>query len=95
RERELISSAYIETTLDIHLRDGRCVKALTYIVDTDHNQYCGGMALESQAKIIARAVGQRGANTEYLFNTVAHLEELGLHDPDLIWLRDRVRKMTI
>ena len=42
RERELVSSAYVEKTLLIVLADGSTVSALTYVVDPDHVQYCGG-----------------------------------------------------
>jgi cation transport protein ChaC len=94
RERELISSAYIERDLEIHFEDGRTVTAVTYVVDTDHVQYCGGLPLEDQAHIIAHAVGGRGPNTEYLYNTASHLHEIGLHDPDLDWLAARVREIT-
>ena len=34
RERELVSSAYIEKRVDLSLRDGRRVEAVTYVVDT-------------------------------------------------------------
>lgn len=91
RERELISSAYLEISLPLALSDGRRVQAVTYVVDTQHVQYCGGLALEEQAGIIARAVGGRGPNTEYLHNTAGHLKELGIHDPDLEWLSQRVQ----
>ncbi len=94
RERELISSAYLEKTLPISLADGRMVEAVTYVIDPDHVQYCGGLPLEEQARIIATAVGGRGPNTEYLWNTAAHLGELGLADPDLDWLAARVRTLT-
>ncbi len=94
RERELISSAYLEKFLDIELSDGRRVEAVTYVVDPHHVQYCGGLALEEQARIIAQAVGGRGPNTEYLFNTTAHLNELGIMDEDLEWLVDRVRNLN-
>ncbi len=94
RERELISSAYLEETHALDLDDGRRVEAVTYVVDTDHEQYCGGLALETQARIIAEAVGGRGANTEYLWNTVAHLAELGIEDRDLDWLARRVRALA-
>ena len=93
RERELISSAYLEKILHVDLADGRRVEAVTYVVDPHHVQYCGGIALEEQAHIIARAVGGRGPNTEYLFNTTAHLQELGVDDADLTWLVDRVRQI--
>ena len=94
RERELVSAAYIEKVLPVDLRDGRRVEAVTYVIDADHVQYCGGMPLEEQAQIIAHAVGGRGPNTEYLFNTAAHLDELGIPDAELHWLRDRVRQLV-
>ncbi|RKF14206.1 gamma-glutamylcyclotransferase [Roseovarius spongiae] len=94
RERELISSAYLERMLDVDLVDGRRVRAVTYVVDKDHVQYCGGLPLEDQAEIIARAVGGRGPNTEYLYNTASHLGALGITDPDLDWLSARVREMA-
>jgi cation transport protein ChaC len=93
RERELISAAYHEARLDVHLADGRAVQAVTYVVDPDHAQYCGGLDLEEQAQIIARARGGRGPNTEYLFQTAAHLHELGLGDHELDWLVQRVRAL--
>lgn len=94
RERELISSAYLEKMLHVALTDGRKVEAVTYVIDPDHVQYCGGLDLEEQARIIARAVGGRGPNTEYLFNTAAHLGELGITDRELDWLARRVRALT-
>jgi len=94
RERELISSAYLEKTLEVRFRDGSLAEAVTYVIDPDHVQYCGGLELEEQARIIARAVGGRGPNTEYLFNTADHLVEIGLNDPDLDWLAGRVRALT-
>lgn len=93
RERELISSAYLEKNLQIALQDGREVEAVTYVIDADHVQYCGGLPLEEQAQIIAEAVGGRGPNTEYLYNTAQHLSEIGLHDSDLEWLTQRVRAL--
>lgn len=94
RERELISSAYIERVLPITFEDGESVHALSYVVDTDHVQYVGGMDLERQAQIIAYAVGGRGPNTEYLWNTVSHLGDLGIQDAELEWLNARVRAIV-
>lgn len=93
RERELVSSAYLEKTLGVALRDGRAVEAVTYVIDPDHVQYCH-LALEEQAQIIATAVGGRGPNTEYLYNTASHLTELGIEDADLDWLSARVRALV-
>jgi len=95
RERELVSSAYLEKMLQIDLADGRRVTAVTYVVDADHVQYCGGLPLQEQAEIIAQAVGGRGPNTEYLYNTADHLAELGIVDDDLQWLAEKVRLLSI
>lgn len=94
RERELISSAYLEKVLDIHLEDGSVTPAVCYVVDPEHRQYCGSLPLAEQAEIIAHAVGGRGPNSEYLYNTSDHLAELGIADPDLTWLAEQVRRMA-
>ena len=67
--------------------------ALAYVIDPDHVQYCH-LDREEQAQIIARATGGRGRNRDYLWSTAAHLAELGISDPDLDWLADRVRALT-
>ncbi len=93
RARELISSAYLETYLPLRLSCGIMVQALAYVIDTDHDQYCGGMDLEEQAQIIARSIGGRGPNRDYLWATAAHLAELGIADADMNWLATRVREI--
>lgn len=93
RERELISSAYLEEWLAVQARDGRDLRALTYVMDPTHVQYCGGLALAEQAAIIAQAVGGRGTNRDYLYATAAHLAELGIADADLDRLVTMVREI--
>ncbi len=92
RERELVSSAYLEALLPVHTESGP-LQALAYVIDPDHAQYCGGLAMDEQAQIIAHAVGGRGANRDYLWFTAAHLAELGIADPDLEWLAAEVRRL--
>lgn len=93
RDRELVSAAYVERHVPLRLADGREVEALAYVIDPDHRQYVD-FPLETQARMIARAVGGRGPNTEYLFNTHAHLRDMGIRDPDMDWLATRVREIT-
>ena len=92
RERELISSAYLETVLEVETGEGK-VTALAYVIDPDYEQYCGGLPLDEQARIIAKAIGGRGPNRDYLWATVAHLTDLGISDPDLDWLGAEVRRL--
>jgi cation transport protein ChaC len=90
RERELVSYAYEEARLTVELDSGEPVEALAYVSNPNHAQYCA-LGLEAQAEVIARAVGPRGPNADYLMNTVAGLEALGLHDPELVRLAAMVR----
>lgn len=94
RDRELISSAYVERLLPLRLENGEEVTALVYVVDTAHEQYVADLSLEDQARIISTAVGGRGPNTEYLWNTARHLEELGIEDADISWLAARVEELN-
>lgn len=93
-DREMIGSAYRETSLPVALADGRHVTALTYVLDPAHTLYCGTLTREEQARIIATASGDRGPNRDYLWNTAAHLADVGIHDPDLDWLATRVQQIT-
>ena len=94
RERELISSAYLEKCLPVALEDGTRVEAITYVIDPHHCQYVSDMELDAQARIIAHASGERGLNSDYLFATAEHLDQLGISDPDIAWLVQRVRELT-
>ncbi len=93
RERELISSAYEEVHVPLALKDGRDVQALAYVINRTHEQYCQ-FDLERQAQMIARSAGGRGPNPEYLFNTADHLVKMGINDPDMAWLVQRVRELA-
>ena len=94
RARELISSAYLERVLPVETAAHGELKAVVYVVDADHVQYCGTLPMDEQAEIIVQAVGQRGPNTEYLFNTADHLIELGIADPHLTVLAEMVRALV-
>ena len=63
------------------------------MTDPEDHLYSGGLPREDQAQMISGAVGGMGPNTEYLFNTAAHLTQIGLHDPSLAWLHDRVKSL--
>lgn len=85
RERELVTSVYLERTLAAVLDDGTSVAALCYVVDRDHRQYAGRMDSAEAAAQVRGAVGVSGANEDYVLNTVEHLRALGIRDR---WLED-------
>ena len=86
--------AYREAVVPVELADGRQVEAITYVMQRDHDQYAGGLCATEQARIIAAATGGRGPNCDYLYNTAAHLAELGLPDPEMEALAAEVRKLS-
>ncbi len=82
REREQVTDVYVEAVRPVRLLDGtgRVLKALTYLVDRNHDQYAGGLSLEEQIRIVLGGKGQAGGNVEYVMKTLRHLEETGVHD---------------
>lgn len=54
---------------------------------------CGDLPIERAAYHIAFAEGRRGACREYLINTAEHARSLGIHDPYLEELVDRVVRL--
>jgi cation transport protein ChaC len=85
REREQVTDVYLESYRPGRLLDGsgRSLRALTYLVDRNHDQYAGGLSLEEQVRIVKTGKGQAGGNVEYVMRTLRHLEEAGVTDPYL------------
>jgi cation transport protein ChaC len=92
REREQVTDVYVETTRPVSLLDGtgRELQAVCYIADRGHPQYAGRLSLDRQAELVRSAVGNSGANIDYVLNTVRHLEEAGIHDVELAALAQRL-----
>jgi cation transport protein ChaC len=76
-DREMVTGTYIPTWLKIETEPAT-VTAASFVVDRTHRQYAGPLTPEETAKLIAQGHGARGACSEYLANTVHHLEALGL-----------------
>lgn len=88
--REMLSNVYQARWVPTRLRDGRTVTAVTFVIDTSHCQYCGDLPMERAAHHIAFAEGRRGACRDYLVNTAQHARSLGIHDPYIEELMERV-----
>ncbi|TIV22417.1 MAG: gamma-glutamylcyclotransferase, partial [Mesorhizobium sp.] len=98
RERELVTSVYLERMLDVRLgRNGKgkgegvSVEAVAYIVDRRHEQYAGALDADHAARIVRGAVGQSGRNEDYVLSTLEHLEALGIRDH---WLEEVGRQVS-
>lgn len=87
RARELVTNVYVEHWEMIDIVGGDTVQSLVYVVDQKHEQYAGKLPLQDQLDIVSKSIGRSGANDEYVLNTIQHLEENGINDSDLEWLR--------
>ena len=83
RERELVTSVYLEKIVSLRLADGGTVRALAYVVDRDHHQYAGRLPLDHMTRLVAEGVGVNGDNPAYVRNTYEHLLRLDIHDAEL------------
>jgi cation transport protein ChaC len=68
------------------------------VIDRRSPFYAGRLPLEDVADVLSKAAGHWGSCAEYLQNTVAHLEELGIRDRNLWRLQalvaERIRAPT-
>ncbi len=90
RERELVTRVYLERELPARLDDGRKVSVVAYVCDRVHEQYAGGLDEEEAAEIVRGARGKSGANPDYVFSTIDHLQAMGIRDH---WLEGVGRRL--
>ena len=83
RERELVTSVYLEKTISLRFAEGHTLPALAYVVDRSHSQYAGRLPLVEMTRLIAEGVGLNGDNPAYVRNTYEHLLQLDIHDEEL------------
>jgi glutathione-specific gamma-glutamylcyclotransferase len=68
----------------------RKVKAIAFTANRQGMTYIGKLPVEKVARRLARAAGHVGSGAYYLFQTVAKLEEHGIHDTALWHLQKLV-----
>ena len=95
RDRELMAGiyVYVESMRTISLAGNpvRSAQALCYVVDRSHPQYAGRLTFEQQLHHVRQGHGISGSNRDYVLETVAALEALGVHDRDLHLLAERLK----
>lgn len=89
REMSMVPSAFPPRWIGVDTEAGR-LTALTFAIDRGSGRYIGGLDAEAIADVLSTACGFRGSMAEYLFSTVSHLEELGIHDRHLWRLQELV-----
>jgi cation transport protein ChaC len=96
--REMVVGSYVPRWARVETAPGepggKCVeelRALAFVVNHQHPNYAGRLALDAVAQALAAARGHLGSSADYLFHTVDALAAHGLRDGHLERVRDRVR----
>ena len=93
REREQVTSVYLETMRRIALEDEtrRQVRALCYAVDRGHVQYAGRLSVDESVHYVRQGHGRSGNNRDYVIETVRALEALGYRETELHQIAERLK----
>lgn len=70
--------------------DRGSLRALAFPISRQSDAYLPGLATEIIVKALATAAGERGSMAEYLYSTITHLEQRGIHDRYLWKMQDLV-----
>ena len=89
RETSVKPASNLPRWMTVETEEGR-MRALAFAINRKGPTYCGPHTLEQTADILSRACGHWGTGAEYLMHTVAHLEDLGIHDRYLWRLQELV-----
>jgi len=88
--REMMTRSYRPVWVAARTADG-IAHAIAFAANQAHERYRGGLGTETMARYLARGEGPLGRCCDYLFDTVAHLRDMGIHDRRMEALAQRVR----
>jgi len=92
REMSYKPASNVPIVVEVNLGDEK-QRALAFIAIDTGIAYQGNLALEQVAQVLSQAAGHWGSGAEYLFNTVSHLGQFGIHDVHLWQLQERVAEI--
>ena len=90
--RELITAAYRPTWVSARVLGKSPFKAIAFVINRAHNRYAGMLDDETVIQTIADAKGTLGSCSDYLYETVLQLENLGMPDRHLASIARHVRQ---
>lgn len=91
-QREMVNAVYEPRF--VRVRQGqRNLSAIAFVADARHHQFAGRLSLARTARMVAQGYGKRGQNVDYLANTVAHMDELGIREGHLHAILAAVRTL--
>lgn len=91
--REMLSGIYDAAWVDCTDETGGGLRALTFVINPQHPQYCGGMSVTTKAESMAFAEGRRGTCRSYLFECADQLRAIGVTDPYIESLETEVLRL--
>ncbi|WP_316978084.1 gamma-glutamylcyclotransferase [Shumkonia mesophila] len=77
-EREMVTHVYAPVFRSVTLDDGRRVAAYVFVARRDHVQYTGRLPETRMVELVLQGTGMHGTALDYLAQTVAQLEALGI-----------------
>jgi cation transport protein ChaC len=89
--REMVTLAYRPVWTPIRTPQG-AGHAIVFSANREHERYVPGLDEDTVAHYLARGAGPLGRCSDYLFDTVSHLRELGIRDRRLEALEVKVRQ---
>lgn len=89
REMGFKPSPFPPRWVNVETEEG-VLRAITFCIDRHSPRYITGLSDAQVADVLAKATGSRGSMAEYLYSTVRHLEDLGIHDHHLWQLQEMV-----
>lgn len=90
-ERE--GPSYTRSTEDVHLDDGRTVRASVWINERNFT-YIGDEQLEDRARMAVTAAGKHGAAVDYVLETRRTVRELGETDPRVEEFAEKITELA-
>jgi cation transport protein ChaC len=91
-QREMLAGSYVPTFVAVETPQGGIEEAVTFVINRQSSRYVQ-LGTEETARLIATGCGVRGTCLEYLENLAERLELLGLDDPAIRVLRQRVHRL--
>ena len=82
-EREMNTDSYVRKWLPVAVGAARATACVFVVNRANPDQYAGKLTPDEIAERIVRGHGAEGSALEYLANTIAHLDEMGIRDGPL------------
>lgn len=89
--REMVGTGYVPRTVQLRIGEKR-VQGLTFVANRESKRFAGRIPFKKAVRRMANAEGDIGTNRDYLYRTIAHLNEFGLANGPLHELERAVRE---